>query len=491
MQPPLCRGMDEYVVTGYPRSEPDLRNFHHHQQMHHPGMVPFNGHSNASAHMMHDIQANYIQSLERTFQQNFSLLEKLHERSELVGRVHTAVMRTCTYKGMVVDLIVYDRSGQGKLPGEPEDVTLYQDLVEDPFPDGSPEKSYRYVIKATTIPWFALPSSISSLPAHLKIQSTLQFVPPFSTFKVYCSKYEPISQHLILKMANRSSPVIQLPPYIKKELSFSKEIQPNSAANTSNRNRPRFLVIFDFEATCDFSPDPVVTVDNSEIIEFPWVVLDTTTLNIVYERRIYIRPSLMEGITNYCKHLTGITAEDCEEGMTLEEAIAEFEAFLHERIFPYGENNFRIVTDSVWDLQVQLRLEAQRKQIPLAWWFNEYFDLRDEFRHFYAWFNFLKRGPPLHVMLRAFNLDFVGRHHSGLDDCMTIAQIVKVLLQIHPKTFSIPKSVPADYNPHEDPSWCSFMGVCPPDAWKCSNEECNVWNKPQIMTCRFCKSPRS
>ena len=125
-------------------------------------------------------------------------------------------------------------------------------------------------------------------------------------------------------------------------------------------------MIIDFEATCDFSPQPLVTVENSEIIEFPWVVLDTVTLEIVYERQIYVRPDYMDGITNYCTRLTGIKKEDCLNGVPLRQAVAIFDDFVHQFMYPFGTNNFRIVTDSIWDLQVQLRREAQRKNIYLG-----------------------------------------------------------------------------------------------------------------------------
>merc|ERR1712115_204372 len=159
-------------------------------------------------------------------------------------------------------------------------------------------------------------------------------------------------------------------------------------------------------------------------------------------------------------------------------------------LYQYGMNNFRIVTDSVWDLQVQLRQEATRKNIHLEWWFSNYFDLREEFRHFYAWVPFLKREPPLYIMLNAFDLPFVGRHHSGLDDCKTIAQVVKVLLQLYPGTFTNPKNIRYDYDATRDNSWVSFMSDCPPDSWLCPNEECAVYNKPTYKNCRFCKTDK-
>ena len=79
---------------------------------------------------------------------------------------------------------------------------------------------------------------------------------------------------------------------------------------------------------------------------------------------------------------------------------------------------------------MQLKLEAERKSIPLAWWYHEYYDLKEEFRALYPWFSFSNKEPPLFVMLKAFGLDFIGRHHSGLDDCKTICQIAKLMLQL-------------------------------------------------------------
>jgi inhibitor of KinA sporulation pathway (predicted exonuclease) len=108
----------------------------------------------------------------------------------------------------------------------------------------------------------------------------------------------------------------------------------------------------------------------------------------------------------------------------------QFDAFVKEFLLPHGEKCFRIVTDSVWDLQVQLKMEAERKNVPLAWWYREYYDLKDEFRVLYPWFQFSNKEPPLFVMLKAFGLDFIGRHHSGIDDCRTICQIAKLMLQL-------------------------------------------------------------
>lgn len=180
---------------------------------------------------------------------------------------------------------------------------------------------------------------------------------------MYCEGVDPNSGYVAIKIANRSAPRIILPNWVDKTLTYS---QPEFYAPKNQGNRPRFLIIIDFEATCDFSPNPKVTSESSEIIEFPWVVLDTISKSIIHENRFYIKPDNMEGITNYCTRLTGITKEDCVGGISLREAINQFNQYIRQHLFPYGENNFRIVTDSVWDLQVQLRKESERKKIPLG-----------------------------------------------------------------------------------------------------------------------------
>ena len=46
-------------------------------------------------------------------------------------------------------------------------------------------------------------------------------------------------------------------------------------------------------------------------------------------------------------------------------------------------------------------------------WFQEYVNLREEFRKFLPIFPFKPHEPPLQVMLQALSLSFVGKHHSG------------------------------------------------------------------------------
>ena len=83
----------------------------------------------------------------------------------------------------------------------------------------------------------------------------------------------------------------------------------------------RYLVFLDFEATCDYGPEPRVLKDTSEIIEFPWTVVDLETQEIIYEKQLYVRPDDLESLTIYCTKLTGITQDTVKDGLPLREAL--------------------------------------------------------------------------------------------------------------------------------------------------------------------------
>lgn len=65
-----------------------------------------------------------------------------------------------------------------------------------------------------------------------------------------------------------------------------------------------YLCIIDFEATCEIANPSGF---QHEIIEFPAVLLNTKTLQIVHEFHKYCRPLWNPILSDFCKELTGIT----------------------------------------------------------------------------------------------------------------------------------------------------------------------------------------
>jgi len=89
-----------------------------------------------------------------------------------------------------------------------------------------------------------------------------------------------------------------------------------------------YLVIIDFEATCDNSEKPKITRENQEIIEFPWVVLRLSDNKIIFKDQCYIRPVLTTELTSFCSTLTGITSKQVESAPILQEVLQKFDEFL-------------------------------------------------------------------------------------------------------------------------------------------------------------------
>ena len=192
----------------------------------------------------------------------------------------------------------------------------------------------------------------------------------------------------------------------------------------------QFLICIDFEATCDevseSHPDLLVARDEQEIIEFPWVVLDTHTLEIVHKQQQYIKPE-HTAVTEFCTNLTHITDEKLQqEGVTFQEAISVFSDFVNHN-YVQENKTFCIVAHGKWDI-AQLRYEAQRKGIELEPWMHSFLDLREIFRHWGRVSRKRVASTSLDSMCRALQIKFLGQEHSGIDDATNIASILIIIL---------------------------------------------------------------
>ena len=202
-----------------------------------------------------------------------------------------------------------------------------------------------------------------------------------------------------------------------------------------------YLVVVDFEATADEVLSPF-SKDEAEIIEFPWVVLDVKTQQVVESRQIYVKPEKTP-VTPFCIELTGITPEKIQNAGSLREAVAAFDQWVEKEM---AGKSFCLLADGPWDLDVQLPRECEEKKIPLAGHYDRYYDLKVEYQ---KWRHHVRttgeeiapinaqatnadtssRSSSLTNMCLALNLDVQGHLHTGLDDCATIAAIAIELMK--------------------------------------------------------------
>jgi len=113
--------------------------------------------------------------------------------------------------------------------------------------------------------WFDFPWEVASWPLEVRLQLSETRLPIGSTFKA--------------RVIEITSSCVRLGPskYSCPELNLSREFFPLHPTKCQYR----YLIAVDLEATCDYSPNPKVTAQTAEIIEFPWIMIDTYSLRII------------------------------------------------------------------------------------------------------------------------------------------------------------------------------------------------------------------
>jgi 3'-5' exoribonuclease 1 len=86
-----------------------------------------------------------------------------------------------------------------------------------------------------------------------------------------------------------------------------------------------YFLFFDVEATC--IKDGGFNYAN-EIIEFPIVLVDGTTFDIVDEFRSYVKPGINPILSEFCIELTGITQETVDQSPDFVQVLNEFQVFM-------------------------------------------------------------------------------------------------------------------------------------------------------------------
>jgi len=197
----------------------------------------------------------------------------------------------------------------------------------------------------------------------------------------------------------------------------------------------KYIAILDFECTCEQN-DPTWI---NEIIEFPVVMIDTKTKEIVAEFHKYVRPTIVPTLTAFCTELTGIKQEWVSEAEPLPIVIEQLHAWLLEHHFIEASAitndkisltdkvnfHFMFATDGPWDFNNYIWKEANRLKIQLPKYLRQYMDLRLAFYIFYE----TKKKMGINNMLTHLNLQFIGRPHAGIDDTRNLAAIATNMMR--------------------------------------------------------------
>lgn len=190
------------------------------------------------------------------------------------------------------------------------------------------------------------------------------------------------------------------------------------------------LCVLDFEATCLDG----VRIFPQEVIEFPVVILDIASRQVVGEFHQYVKPTAHPQLSAFCTELTGIQQHTVDSATPFPEVYTSLKEWMKkERLFPDDPSGsgsahaeairYAFVTCGDWDLKTCLPHQLSHLQLASHTCFQQWINLKFAFVHMYG-------GKPLGMdgMLAKLQMPLVGRHHSGIDDARNIASIAKRML---------------------------------------------------------------
>ena len=203
----------------------------------------------------------------------------------------------------------------------------------------------------------------------------------------------------------------------------------------------KYYVVLDFEATCDElnAPSP------QEVIEFPSVLVDASSLKVVDEFQEYVKPLHHPKLREFCTELTGITQNVVDPADLFPVVFQNHQKWLESHDLSLNEDiseaTWAFVSCGDWDLGTMLPTQLNACDPPIQivpQCYRRWINIKRPFSE-----QMNKRAWGMKGMLKDLKLTLDGRHHSGIDDCRNIAKIVMELckkkqLQITCQTVSHP-----------------------------------------------------
>ncbi|KAM9845855.1 3'-5' exoribonuclease 1 [Aulostomus maculatus] len=183
-----------------------------------------------------------------------------------------------------------------------------------------------------------------------------------------------------------------------------------------------YICVVDFEATCE-EDNPSNFLH--EIIEFPLVLINTHTLEIVDTFQEYVKPELNPQLSDFCVKLTGITQKMVDDADLFPAVLQRVVTWLQERELG-TKYKYAILTDGAWDMSKFLNIQCRLSQIRYPQFAKKWINIRKSYGNFYK---VPRTQTKLSTMLENLGLKYEGRPHSGLDDSRNIARIALRMLQ--------------------------------------------------------------
>lgn len=201
-----------------------------------------------------------------------------------------------------------------------------------------------------------------------------------------------------------------------------QKLKQLGAAGASDEVYYDFICVVDFEATCEeHNPRDFV----HEIIEFPMVLIDTRSLEIVDSFQQYVQPEVNPTLSEFCVKLTGITQETVDEADGFPCVFRRAVAWLQEKELG-TKYKYALLTDGSWDMSKFLYTQCRLSRIRYPAFARSWINIRKSYGNFYK---VTRSQTKLNSMLENLGLQYEGRPHSGLDDSRNIARVAIRMLE--------------------------------------------------------------
>ncbi|KNA23226.1 hypothetical protein SOVF_026750 isoform A [Spinacia oleracea] len=233
---------------------------------------------------------------------------------------------------------------------------------------------------------------------------------------------KPIWKPICLYYTQGKCTLMNDPVHLDK-FSHNCSIPLEANISTAEKLRPQnidYLLVLDLEGKV-------------EILEFPVMIMDAKTLNVVDFFHRFVRPTKMseQRIKEYIEGKYGKLGVDRvwhDTAISFKEVIQEFEAWisghnLWEKELGGPLTRAAFVTCGNWDIKTKIPEQCQVCDMQVPSYFMEWINLKDIYLNFY---NSTAKG--MRTMLDELKIPLSGRHHLGIDDTKNITRVVQRML---------------------------------------------------------------
>ncbi|KAK2157667.1 hypothetical protein LSH36_187g06026 [Paralvinella palmiformis] len=159
-----------------------------------------------------------------------------------------------------------------------------------------------------------------------------------------------------------------------------------------------------------------------EIIEFPVLKVNGETFNVESTFHQYVEPQVHKELSSFCTELTGITQDMVNGQPQITETLEKFKRWMKSEGLLEPSVTSVFVTFGDWDLKTMLPSESKHFGFSYADYLKHWINIKKPYNEVMGAYP-----KDMMVTLEGMKLKHEGRHHSGIDDCKNIANILRQL----------------------------------------------------------------